>query len=439
MKSRPASFHAGKEKWFQEVLVRRSTLVAVLLLLVRVQAVRADADLRALYDSKQFFALRDVLKSKRDDRSDESLFYRGVVDNKFNNLKESIARLERYRGRAKDRPSDPLLKECYELLADGYLKTYRYGRAAETYRELLERFRGTLPAQEAASFENVARLWGALADAPAQTVSLKGDTRIAPVPGTFGLRVPVEANGQTITFLMDTGANLSTIAASVAQKLGVRVIDAPILVGSITGAKVEARPGVAPELKIGNATVRNAVFLVFDDKHLSFPNGFRIDGLVGFPVIAGLGEVTFARSGEVTIPARPTLRGEPNLFLDGLKPYVSVEYQGRPMTFAFDTGASNTDLYVPFFKAFESDITSRSTQEKHRFAGVGGGKEVNAYILKDVTFRIADKEARLTKAPVFTEVTHEDGKLFHGNLGQDVIRQFDRMTLNFRTMRLVFE
>src|SRR3712207_8743326 len=53
---------------------------------------------------------------------------------------------------------------------------------------------------------------------------------------------------------------------------------------------------------------------------------------------AGLGEVTFARSGEVTIPARPTLRGEPNLFLDGLKPYVSAEYQGRTLTFAFDTG-----------------------------------------------------------------------------------------------------
>jgi hypothetical protein len=422
-----------------EVRVRFGVLICTVLAVLCIRTVHADLGLNQLYESKQFFALRDALKKVGNDESADVLFFRGAVDNKFNRVKESIAQLERYLGSVRSKSDAPLLKECYELLADGYLKTYCYRQAAETYLTILRRYSETLSAKEAANYENVARLWAALAVTPAQTVRLKGDTRIPPVTGTVGLRVPVEANGQTITFLVDTGANLSTIATSVAARLGVRVIDAPIQVGSITGTKVEARPGVAPELKIGNATVRNAVFLVFDDKYLSFPDGFRIDGLVGFPVIAGLGEVTFARTGEVTIPSRSTLRGEPNLFLDGLKPYVSVEYRERQLTLAFDTGASNTDFYVPFLKAFEADITSQYPVQAHKLAGVGGVKETKAHIVKELAIRIAGKEVRLQNAPVFAEVLHEDGKHFFGNLGQDVIRQFERMTINFRTMRLVFE
>lgn len=402
-------------------------------------AAMPDPHLKSLYDGKQYFDLRDALLTSGADRSTELLFYRGVVSNKFNRPQESIAQLRSYLREAGESADAGVAKECYELLAANYVKTYQYRRAAEAYRTLLTKFGNRLDAKETADAENSAKLWGALGHVPRQTVTFKGDTRIQAAPVGKSQKFPVEANGRKVSIVVDTGANLSTAAASFAGKLGLRIIDATIEVGSITGNKVKARLGVAPKMKIGNATVRHAVFLVMDDKDLSFPDGFRIDGLIGFPVVSALREVTFGRGGEVVIPARPRGRGEQNMCLEHLTPVVAATHRGRRLAFTFDTGANTTLLYPPFYRAYEDEIKAKYSPQADRIAGAGGFKELTAYRLPEFALTVSGREARLARVKLLAEPTIDKSRYFYGNIGQDGIGQFERMTINFETMSVVFE
>ena len=194
-------------------------------------------------------------------------------------------------------------------------------------------------------------------------------------------------------------------------------------------------------MKIGSATLRNAVFLVFDDKNMSFPQiNYQINGIVGFPVIEAFGKISITRGDQILIHSKSAKTDSaPNMCLDGLMPMVAATYKNRRMIFAFDTGATTTDFYPAFFKANEAEIKKASAAQKYKVGGAGGFSEIDAYTVKDVDLSIGGKTARLAKARVFPAQTNEDSRYFYGNLGQDLIKQFERLTLDFRAMQITFE
>lgn len=399
------------------------------------------AELKWLYTEKHYFDLRDTLVSPKANQPADLLFYRGVVSNKFNQPQVSISYLESYLKTAGTNPDPELLKGCYELLADNYVKTYQYLKAAEAYRKLLSEFRSQLDEKQAADTENSAKLWGALASVPPQSVTFRGDSVIKTSRDKIGLtNLPVEVNRKKVFFGFDTGANLSTVTASFAARLGFKIIKTSVQVGSITGNKVRARLGVAPPMKIGNMLARNVVFLVLDDKDFFIPQlKHQINGIIGFPLIEGFREITFAKSGQVTIPAKPVRGGEQNMCLEELMPIIAGVYRGQRMAFSFDTGANTTLLNPPFYKAYEDEIKANSTPLAERIAGAGGFKEVTAYRVKDFVLTVSGKEARLSEIKLLPEETTRSSRYFYGNLGRDVIGQFERMTINFEAMSVIFE
>jgi hypothetical protein len=188
-------------------------------------------------------------------------------------------------------------------------------------------------------------------------------------------------------------------------------------------------------------TVRHALFLVMRDEDFYIPEIKRqIHGVLGFPVLAAMREVTFTREGELIIPSTPRSKGGTrNLALSGLKPLIEGHYGGKRLTFVLDTGANRSDLWPPFLTAFEDEVKGRSELRTVRFRGAGSRREVKAYNLRDLVLRISGKEATFPRIPVFTEYTTEDSRHFYGNLGQDLVRQFRSMTINFETMCVVFD
>lgn len=412
----------------------------LLILLFAQQSFSAtNAELKDLYDKKQYFDLRGKLFEYEKDKSNEVIFFRGAIANKFNLPKDSIKLLNLYMKNASAK--DELLEECYSLLADNYTKTFQYAKAADTYKTLLQKFSSEIDEKEKANYENVFRLWSALSEVRPQKVWVKGDSSIQAVKEEVGLTVPLEINGNPKEYLIfDTGANISTITESLAKKLNLQIIETQIDVGSITGEKVKANLGIAEKLSLGNIIGENVVFLIFPDKALYIePIQFQIKGLVGFPLITALQEITWTKNKEILIPAKPRNRAEQNLALDNLTPLIAGSYGGKRMTFGFDTGASNTSFYQPFFKAFEAEITKIGTQKSEKISGIGGTKEIKAYILKDLKMNFAGKEAILPKVEVFTEKTTNLSQYVYGNIGRDLIDQFEKMTLNFQTMSITFE
>lgn len=401
----------------------------------------AEPDLKSLYTEKRYFELRDTLVSPKTKQPADLLFYRGVVSNKFNQPQVSISYLESYLKTAGTNPDPELLKGCYELLADNYVKTYQYSKAAEAYRKLLSEFGSQLDEEAVADTENSAKLWGALASVPPQSVTFRGDSVIKTSKDKIGLtNLPVRVNGRNVSFGFDTGANISTVTASFAARLGFKIIKTSIQVGSITGNNVRARLGIAPPMRIGNMLARNVVFLVLDDKDFFVPQlNHQINGIIGFPLIEGFREITFAKNGQVTIPAKPVRRGEQNMCLEELTPIIAGVYRGQRLAFSFDTGANTTLLNPPFYKAYEDEIKASSTPLAERIAGAGGFKEVTAYRVKDFVLTVSGKEARLAEVKLLPEETTSSSRYFYGNIGRDVSGQFEKMTINFEAMSIVFE
>jgi hypothetical protein len=403
-------------------------------------AVPDAARLAELYRSQDCFGLRDALAGAEGEGGAVVDFYRAASAVAFSRPDEAIPGLRRFLA-STEAAADPERRQtAYELLGDAYVRTYRYTDAAEVYSTLAGD--AATDSTGRANAANVRGLWGALAGTPAQTVHAPGPVRIATTRDAANLvNVAVAASGRTVDFVWDTGANLSTVTESTAREMGFRLLDATVSVGSSTGAQTMARVGVAPELRIGGATVRNAVFLVFPDSTLAFPQiNYQIRGIIGFPVISAFGASTVVRGGELVLgdTAAVEAGGEQNLCLRGLMPIVAVEHAGQRMHFGMDTGAQTTSLYMAFHAARRELVEAGGPPAQVQTGGAGGMRQVRAYSLAPLTLTVGGREATVPRVSVFIERLTEGSDQLFGNLGQDVIGQFEAMTLDFRRMQIRF-
>lgn len=397
-------------------------------------------ELKDLFEKRRYFELREKLAVSRKDNEKHLAFYRAVVENRFNRPERSIALLERFLKDPKKIADTRLVREAYTVLADSYVKTYQYRKAAAIYETILASYADGLKKDDAASYANVAKLWKALANTPPQSVRISAASAIQGKQEPVGLTIPVEVNGQPDHFIFDTGANLSTITESQAAKLKLDIVDASVDIGSITGNDVKAKLGVARELTIGNARLQNVVFIVFPDPALYIEQiKYQIHGILGFPAIEALGEVTWTRSREILVPASPRAMKHANLALDGLTPLIHGSYAGQNLTFALHTGARTSSLFPPFFDAFEKNITAAGKPYTETITGAGGSRQVKAYKLENVLIEFGGKSSLFKEVEVLTENTTDNSDYFYGNIGRDMIDQHQRMTINFQSMAVSFE
>jgi tetratricopeptide (TPR) repeat protein len=417
-----------------------SIILLLFVFLTQTPIFAQTSDLETLFRNFRHFDLRDELAKRKNDKSNEILFYRGAVANRFDETKKSAELLQKYIKKADKNSSH--LADAYELLADNYTKQSQYGKAADTYKFLLDNFRDKLEANRIKGYENVFGLWNALRQTQPQKVDFKGDSNIQGTRDAAKLlNIPIEIGATKDNFVFDTGAGLSTITVSTAQKHGLKIIEADVSVGSATDINVKSKLAVAPTLKIGNAIVHNVVFLVMEDKAMSFPQiNYQIHGIIGFPVIHALGKVSLDKNNQISIFAKSTKTNiEPNLALQSLTPVIAGSHQNKRLSFVLDTGAVSTDFYPPFFKNNEAEITKNQTLQRVKIGGAGGFKEVSAYRMAEVELNVGGKIAKLKNTRILTEQSNENSRFYYGNLGQDVIKQFDKMTLDFRNMQITFE
>lgn len=413
--------------------------VAVMLFAISANAALDSKKFKQLYESKQYFDLRDEVAS-HSEKSRELEFYRGVVANKFNRLTLAVDLFQRYISRSPRGGDDELILESYKLLADSYVRTYQYEKASETYQRLFEKHSIKIDSADMPDFENAFRISTALAGTPRQSVAVDGNSVIRTSRNLVGMQIPVEVASQTVPFTLDTGAGMSAITHSLAIKLRFRIVEASIDVGGTTGAKVKSRLGIAPEMKMGKVLLKNVVFLVFEDKDLFLPQAnYQINAILGMPAIEAVKEITFSKNGEVFIPAKPERQLEQNLCFEDSTPLLAARYGDKRMAFVLDTGANSSTFYLPFFSDFQSDVMAEGTKQQSRVAGVGGSKEISIYRMKEVLINVNNKPIRLPNLKVLTDATNGRSKYFYGNLGRDLLDRFSKMTLNFESMSATFE
>jgi len=389
-----------------------------------------------LTEQNNFFKAREQFELNKNALSKTyQKFIMAVSNNAFNKLGASEHTIEDLLKKENFIP-DSLLFKLYEVKYDNALKQYNYKEAKNTILNILSDYKKYLDNEQIADYENSLKIWTVLENTPAQKVNIKEKTTIKMEKDIAGLNtLKIFTNNDSIDFIFDTGANLSTTSLSIARRLNMKIIPTNIKVGTITGEDVLAQLAVCDKLTMGNMDFYNVIFLVLPDEALSFPQiNYQIYGILGYPAIEALKEIRITQKGDFIVPlVESNFSGSSNMAMKGLTPLIYINNKH----FTFDTGADQTMLYQVFYNENKKEIDNNSQPNKISFGGAGGKKEFDGYNIA-YTFNIESKQVRLDSINLLKEKINKNETVY-GNIGQDLIQKFDTMIINFDKMFIRFQ
>lgn len=394
-----------------------------------------QAELMHMLEARDYFRLRTRLAGMADPRSPQSRFILAAVQSAFNRPAESNATIQSLLD-SKEALTDTLRLRLLRLKLYNHLRLHRYRGAHEAALDILAMPASSLDTSIAAEVTNEIVAFRALADVPPQETTIRGSTVLQLENG----RVPVKIHGLERTYTLDTGANFSVLMESEAEALGLEVMNVDLEVGASTGARTPADIAVADSLTIGSMDFRHVVFLIFPDAALTFPGGFRVPGLIGFPVIEAMGEIRFWEDGVLEIPVEPFDREVCNLALDQLNLLVLMEYWSDSLVCMLDSGANKTLFYEPFFRCYRSHIEASGQQDSVTAGGAGGLRRIGAYWMPEMEIVLGDTTVILRDMHVLTEaIRSRQGNYLFCNIGQDVLYHHGSYVINFHSMSFLLE
>ncbi len=322
-----------------------------------------------------------------------------------------------------------------KTLADDYTKLFDYRAASKAYDELFALF----PEEKKGGTRDDAEVLHLLIGVKPMTIKWHGSTRLKTTWNPIGSRVTeLVVNGVRGQWLLDTGANYSGVSKSFAQKLGLTILPGVAETGSgLTGLENPLHVGVLPSIRIGGATIHNLAVLIFDDSNLKIVIGdhsYQIDAVLGYPAFQVMRLITFTHDGEFQAgeSARRGERGIP-MYLRRLVPVVNPTVNGVAIPFTLDTGANRTDLSVRYFERFQkADLSWK--QDKDESVGAGGSVKREVYRQPIMRLQLGGKIAVLRDVPITPAKTNAGLDELYGNIGQDVLDQFESFTLDFANM-----
>jgi len=321
-------------------------------------------------------------------------------------------------------------------VADDYVKKFRYGDAARIYAEA-NRLVQSQNLQSSCAAAREASRWALLSNLPPQTVTGSGEFTIQGTWDALGLlQVPVTAGAYSGSWIVDSGANLSVISKSVADRMGIQIsTDSASSEGS-AGRSLAVHTGVIPELHLGPSVIHNLAVLVAADADLKFSNiDYHLDGSLGLPVLAALSSITVYRNGQIRFAQTSDREngGEPhNLFFEKLTPVITADFGQGQQLFTIDTGAIGTVLSSQFYQNDQAGFDSGQLIQLEML-GAGGALVTPAYQLRDVALSLGGGCTKLPSVQLLTQTLGLADE-FYGNVGEDALRSFASFTFNFRRM-----
>lgn len=396
-------------------------------------------EMDSLLQVKNYFTARELYEKHKNSLSEYHRLRIGLfLDHAFNRPEASTRKTDSLLSLYAAEMTDSLRYRVEAITHITYARQYEYRKAKTSLKQVLVNYPQFLTQDEKENMENTLIIWTALQDQPKQKVTKLEDLEMPILRDQAGLQnLMVTKDTLKQQFVFDTGANISTITASTAAAFGVQLLDGTFEVGAITGEKMMSQVGLMPRFTLGSITVENAVFIVVPDEALAFPQiEYQINGILGFPVLEALGEIRLTADDRFIVPREPGRIETANLALEFLTPLLYLKDSRGSGTYTLDTGANTSMLYDTYYTLHRDEL-SELKEVDYSFGGAGGSiTKKGVYIT--FTPEINGKKATLESVIVLKEPLKEDNH-FLGNIGQDFIRQFDTMILNFEQTYLLLE
>ncbi len=332
-----------------------------------------------------------------------------------------------------------------EALGESARYTFHYGACAQMYQDIDSIWGARLGAAEGDIKQHrhgcVAQM-----QVPPQTTDFTAPFTIHGHNSEF----PVSIGDKTFSAVFDTGSTESAITESTAKAWGVVPADTTVVLNGYSGGTFRAHPGVLAQLTIGTATLHNvAVFVVPDSAFYIAPFKHQMNALLGYPVLAALGRLTFTRDGSMTAspvsPARAGTEGAPlwiadTFLLAQMKTFPptgqSFRFGGEqePRLFVLDTGSRDSYLTDRYFMEHR-DSFKGAPPDTARLAGPGGEADTPAYAADHLPLWCGKAVLFLDGPHILTAPQNSLIENYEGLIGQSVLGSLQSYTIDFRTMR----
>ncbi|WP_162277614.1 pepsin/retropepsin-like aspartic protease family protein [Chitinophaga rupis] len=394
--------------------------------------------LHDLLAEKDYFRLeRQLYLLRQQIKRGQWLYFQAYLDNAFNRNQAAVQHIDSLFDNFSAELEDTLKVEMLLLKTDSYFKLFQYAKAAETDNMLLTTYRRLLESSRAEDIENKFIIHNGLKDVQPQQTYIRGNTELRWKRNKIGIvEIPLSRDSIRYDAIFDTRANISAITQTYATKLRLKILPVSYYEGSgITGLRFKTSLAVADSLYLGDILVRHAVFQVVPDTVLYIaPVDFQMNIIIGFPIIAQLHEIHFYQDGKMKIPVNGTAAALRNMALDGLNPVLLLKTtQGDILPFAFDFGAGRSMLFAAYFQKYRGAVLAHGVKTTTEYGGAGGTQQKEVLTLPYIDLLLDKKKVRLDSIDVLSQKIYPS-ETFYGNIGQDFIKLFSELTINFDDM-----
>jgi hypothetical protein len=257
----------------------------------------------------------------------------------------------------------------------------------------------------------------------------------ARVPVTSGVHVPVKAGDYDGTAIADTGAQVSVMMQSVAKTAHVKMMGASRDVGSTT-ATVSGQIGLIPEVKLGDAVVKNIPVLVLPDAQLTISDGKKsvslpfilsLYALADFGRIAWLDHDKWLALGSA---APASLPGAVPMIWHQTGIAVPLEGLGGRRAAQFDSGADSSYLYESGAALLSDAERASIIKTKRKIGGVGGIVEEDIRRVPEAGMTLAGQPLVLKNLDIAKQPDTGEA----ARLGEDVLQAYSAVVFDFGAM-----
>ncbi len=396
---------------------------------------------------------------------DLAQLYRGILANRSNDLKTSIQLLEPLVDKVTasgDVVHEKLLREA---LAQDYLRSGDWAKAATAYTTLESRLATHLTQDEQDVIEMPVKLLPLAKDIPPMTVDPCDPFTMQASEDSLGLLdIPVFVDADSKSWMLDPTVPFNLIDRRTAREVGLKVSAESATIHTLTGRPIQVHMAVIPRFTIGGRlTLHDMTVFVYDDADYFFPHTqYQVEGVLGYPALAALGSITVTDEDTVNVrPAKEIGPGEKSdqltsgapFFLDGDQVIVALgrgakiatasgpsaldppaESHGEDRMFAVDAGGQQTYLTSRYFDEHAAQFNGQQVTQ-YSFPGMQSGPQA-AYVAETVPLTVGRTTVSLHYLRVLTQplgsAALDD---VYGVLGIDALQQLGSYTFDYRTMR----
>ena len=411
----------------------------------------------------------------------QAQLYRGILANRSNDLKSSIQLLEPLVDQVTasgDKAKEKLVRKA---LAEDYLRSGDWSKAAKAYQALDLRLQGHLTPDEQEEIEmprKLSILAAADPSRPAMTVDPADPFVLQAARNPLGLTdIPVYVDARPHSWMLDPTSPFNLISRSLAKEAGLKVSELSTTIRSLTGRPIEMYVTVIPRFTIGGLiTFRNMTAFVYNDADYAFPQlHYQVQGVLGYPALSALGSLTITN--EDMIEVRPAKQppstakssqvkkndqedhpapGAP-FFLEGERiivalgnPAVAADPSagGKPSSspqpasstndermFQIDAGGQQTYLTSRYYDEHAAEFTGQKMQ-LFTLPGLQSATPQPAFVAETIPLTVGPNTVPIHFIQVLTQplgsAALDD---VYGVLGIDALDQLQAYTFDYRTMR----